>query len=90
MKKKFLFRCDSSNDIGSGHLKRCLNLACELYKRECEIIFLVRELEGNLNINIPFFYKTLKIEQVKNYKELKIKNCELSQESDAICCVKKK
>jgi UDP-2,4-diacetamido-2,4,6-trideoxy-beta-L-altropyranose hydrolase len=46
---KILIRCDSSLLIGTGHLMRCLNLAEYLSDPSVEIIFVVRELEGNVN-----------------------------------------
>ena len=42
------FRVDSSIHIGSGHLIRCLTLANELRKYTSEIIFICRDLPGNL------------------------------------------
>lgn len=45
-----VFRVDSSTQIGSGHLMRCLTLAGHLKKeRNVEILFVSRNLEGNLN-----------------------------------------
>lgn len=43
-----LFRADASERIGSGHVMRCLALAEELRGRCKEIIFICRELPGNL------------------------------------------
>lgn len=43
-----LFRVDSSGQIGSGHLMRCLTLAGQLKKQGAEIAFICRDLEGNL------------------------------------------
>lgn len=45
--RKIFFRVDSSIQIGSGHLMRCLTLAKQLGKQE--ITFVCRKLEGNLN-----------------------------------------
>lgn len=42
------FRTDSSYQIGTGHLMRCLTLADELARRGHEILFVCRELEGNV------------------------------------------
>lgn len=44
--KKIVFRCDSSYELGSGHLMRCLSLA---HKLSSEITFICRKLSGNLN-----------------------------------------
>lgn len=47
---KIVFRVDSSAQIGSGHLMRCLTLAAQLkLKKNADIIFICRELEGNLS-----------------------------------------
>lgn len=47
--KKVVFRVDSSTQIGSGHLMRCLTLAAQMKKQHgTEIHFICRDLEGNL------------------------------------------
>jgi UDP-2,4-diacetamido-2,4,6-trideoxy-beta-L-altropyranose hydrolase len=43
---KVLFRTDSSVNIGSGHLMRCLTLADQLRSQGAEIIFVCRDLPG--------------------------------------------
>lgn len=45
--KKIIFRVDSSTEIGSGHVMRCLTLAGRL-KDECDITFICRVLDGNI------------------------------------------
>lgn len=45
-------RVDSSIQIGTGHLMRCLTLADALRKKESNVSFICRELPGNLCIFI--------------------------------------
>ena len=45
---RVLFRCDSSLVIGTGHVMRCRNLARALQKRGVEVLFLCREVPGDL------------------------------------------
>jgi UDP-2,4-diacetamido-2,4,6-trideoxy-beta-L-altropyranose hydrolase len=46
---KIIIRVDSSIDIGTGHVMRCLTLANHLKKSAVSIHFICRELEGNIN-----------------------------------------
>jgi len=48
MCKNIVFRVDSSWQIGSGHLMRCLTLANQL-KEQANITFICRDLPGNIN-----------------------------------------
>ena len=41
-----IFRVDSSNNIGGGHLTRCINIANHLKKRKVNSIFLCQDLPG--------------------------------------------
>lgn len=41
-------RVDASNEIGTGHVMRCLTLAERLRTQEAAITFICRELDGNL------------------------------------------
>jgi UDP-2,4-diacetamido-2,4,6-trideoxy-beta-L-altropyranose hydrolase len=43
-----LFRTDTSVNIGTGHVMRCLTLADELRQRDLDISFICREESGNL------------------------------------------
>jgi UDP-2,4-diacetamido-2,4,6-trideoxy-beta-L-altropyranose hydrolase len=51
---KVVFRVDSSSVMGIGHLVRCLTLADELQRRNHEIIFICRELNGSLIKSIKY------------------------------------
>ena len=45
---QILIRTDSSIQIGTGHVMRCLTLAEELRGRGAEVVFVCREFDGNL------------------------------------------
>jgi len=44
-----IFRVDSSRELGSGHVSRCMTLACELKNHGANVSFVCRELDGHLN-----------------------------------------
>lgn len=44
-----IFRVDSSNEIGSGHITRCLTLAKALGERGFDCVFVCRDHPGNFN-----------------------------------------
>ena len=43
-----IFRTDASQQIGSGHVMRCLTLANELRQRGADVMFVCREHPGHL------------------------------------------
>ena len=45
---KIVFRTDSSMDIGTGHVMRCMTLAEELKKKKADISFICCEHKGNM------------------------------------------
>lgn len=45
---KVIFRTDASVAMGSGHAMRCLTLASALREKGAEVVFVCRELPGNL------------------------------------------
>ena len=44
-----MFRVDSSHEIGSGHVVRCLTLAGELRERMFDVSFVCRDFPGNIS-----------------------------------------
>lgn len=46
---RVVFRADASLDMGSGHVMRCLTLACSLRAKGHECLFICREHVGNLH-----------------------------------------
>lgn len=46
--KSIFIRVDSSYQMGTGHVMRCLTLAAELRQRGAEVTFICRDLPGNL------------------------------------------
>lgn len=49
---RVVIRTDSSAVIGSGHLMRCLTLAHHLRNRQYDVLFICRDLAGNLSRRI--------------------------------------
>lgn len=46
---RFAIRADASNEIGTGHVMRCLTLAMKLRERKHEVFFLSKNHIGNIN-----------------------------------------
>lgn len=46
--KKIAFRVDASINIGIGHVMRCMTLAEELRNQNADILFICRDLNGNI------------------------------------------
>lgn len=90
-----VFRVDSSVQIGSGHLMRCLTLADRLKKEyNANIAFVMRELNGNLiNLVIQKKFQIFRLPQVTSDNKLTgyAKWLTVTQEQDAadtIACIK--
>ena len=68
----FIFRVDSSSQIGSGHIVRCLTLAKELNKRDNKCKFICRDHNNNLikeiekeNFEVITLYNSNKLRTAK-------------------------
>lgn len=75
--KNIFFRCDSSLEIGSGHVIRCRNLARELTKLKYKIYFICRNYKGNLIDELKKEFEVLVL-TYSNTKKDKISNIEKS------------
>ena len=65
--KKVFFRCDSSFNIGSGHVIRCLTLANFLKKKGFFTTFICKKTEGNLfNIILKNNHKLVTLSNDRN------------------------
>jgi UDP-2,4-diacetamido-2,4,6-trideoxy-beta-L-altropyranose hydrolase len=92
---KFVIRADSSIDIGSGHVMRCLVLANSLIKKSSEVYFICREHDGNLikyiEKNGYKVYKLPKNKPINSYISSSDNNLNNwlggSQETDALQCL---
>ena len=62
----FIFRCDSAEFIGSGHIRRCLHIAKELKERGADSIFICNSFEGNINKEIKNNFEVLELPK-KNF-----------------------
>ncbi|WP_368655545.1 UDP-2,4-diacetamido-2,4,6-trideoxy-beta-L-altropyranose hydrolase [Castellaniella ginsengisoli] len=60
---KILIRVDSSVDIGSGHIMRCMTLAEQLSAQGAEVCFICRDLQGSLvNVLIKQGYSCIRFQ----------------------------
>ena len=59
-----VFRVDASNIIGTGHLKRCLNLAKQLKKKGNRVEFFCQKFRGDLTYEIK--EKKFSLNLIKN------------------------
>lgn len=64
-----MFRVDSSQEIGSGHVMRCLTLACSLRNKGANVTFVCRDLLGNLGEIIE--QQHFNLIMLPNYKDNK-------------------
>ncbi len=82
-----VFRVDSSTQIGSGHLMRCLTLAAQLKgKANGHVTFICRDLDGNLsNIIIEKGFNVELLQQIPSSSDLEgyAKWLTVTQEQDA-------
>ena len=78
-----IFRVDSSLKIGAGHLMRCLTLADEFKKRNHNITFICRSLNGNLISLIKYPVLTLPINSDFQSNDFYLNWLGATQEQDA-------
>ncbi|WP_162176452.1 UDP-2,4-diacetamido-2,4,6-trideoxy-beta-L-altropyranose hydrolase [Synechococcus sp. KORDI-100] len=89
---RFIFRCDSSNLIGSGHIVRCRNIARELVKSGAEVIFICRPQSGDLIRSLDEEFNVLSLPQILPNYNLNDQSLHLSwlgctQIEDATDCI---
>jgi len=78
-----VFRVDSSSQMGIGHLMRCLALAHELKRKQYQVTFICRELEGNLIYLVDFRVLILPKNVSFQSNDLYLNSLGATQEQDA-------
>jgi len=78
-----VFRVDSSDQMGVGHLMRCLTLANELQQQNHKITFICRELMGNLISLIKYPLLVLPKDDSFQFDDLYLNWLGVAQEQDA-------
>ena len=91
--KTAIFRVDSSYEIGTGHVMRCLNLARVLLNCGVKVLFICRNLKGNLINIIKNEFQVLVIEDYhtennKNNDKKSIHNFYINQNLDSLNTIK--
>ena len=80
---RIVIRTDASSQIGIGHVMRCLTLADELQQMGCEVSFICRQLDGDMNRYIT--EKGLRVDIIdQSYTE---QDADYNWKSDAISTV---
>ncbi len=80
---KVVFRVDSSFNIGTGHIKRCLALAYELKICGCEIVFITRNLPGNISEEVSQSGYEVKLINYKKDSSQNVDNFDVAIDVDA-------
>ncbi len=80
------FRVDASEEIGTGHVMRCITLADELQSNGANIFFICRELKGNLIGYIED--KGYKVFTLKNVTDIQSKSIESLRETKNCSSIK--
>jgi len=92
VKLKVVFRVDSSYEIGTGHVMRCLTLAQVLKENGANVKFICRKHKGNLIDKV--YLSGFRVYELEILKEAKVDNklahshlLETTQQQDADDCI---